>query len=142
MVFSNDAKTRELLNNYVWCIDQGYPRNSGVGFFHQIYLNYEQGLVADHVNMIRYDNRQTNLRIVKQQQNMRNRTKSKNNTSGKQGIDFQARRQEWRARICNNDNHTIQKCFSIARYGAEEAKQMAIDQRKLWERQFHYSASS
>ena len=88
--------------------------------------------------MIRYDNRQTNLRVVTYQQNNRNKGKRSDNTSGKQGIDFQARRQEWRARICNNNNQTIQKCFSIARYGAEEAKQMAIDQLLAWQREFGY----
>ena len=137
MVFSNDAKTRELLTNFVWCIDHGYPRNIGVGFFHQIYLHYEQGLVADHVNMLRYDNRQTNLRVVTYQQNSRNRTKQTRNISGKNGVYFNIN-QAWVAQIYNDNNQRIRKSFAINRYGDAEAKQMAIDQRELWEREFRY----
>ena len=88
MVFSNDMKTRELLSERVWCIDSGYARNIGVGYFHQNYLDYEQGLVCDHKNLLRYDNRQTNLRVVTYQQNNRNRTKQTRNTSGKNGVCF------------------------------------------------------
>ncbi len=138
-VFSNDMKTRELLSNYVWCIDHGYPRNSGVGFFHQNYLNYEQGLVADHVNMIRYDNRQTNLRVVTIQQNNRNKTKQHNNTSGKNGVSFHNGKQAWIAIIRNNDNQKIHKNFPVKRHGAEEAKRLAIEQRLAWEREFNYT---
>ena len=34
MVFTNDAKTRELLTDYVWCIHgKGYTQNGSVGLF-------------------------------------------------------------------------------------------------------------
>ena len=138
-VFSNDMKTRELLSERVWCIIAGgYVYHSTVGYFHQNYLNYEHGLVCDHQNRCRYDNRQGNLRIITQQQNNKNRTKRTTNTSGKNGVNFIDTMQAWRAIICNNEGDQITKSFSINRYGDAEAKQMALEQRIAWEDEFGY----
>ena len=137
-VFSNDMKTRELLSDHVWYIDKGYVNNNTVKYFHQNYLNYEQGLVCDHKNRCKFDNRQGNLRVITQQQNMRNKTKGKNNTSGKNGVRFKVNSQSWHAFITNNEGVKIAKSFSINRYGEAEAKQMALDQRIAWEEEFGY----
>ena len=138
-VFSNDNKTRELLSERVWCLhSHGYVYHCIVKFFHQNYLNYEQGLVCDHVNRLKYDNRQGNLRVITQQQNCRNRTKVATNTSGKQGVSFHIGKQSWRAEIVDNDGDKISKSFSINLYGDAEAKQMAIDQRLAWEEEYEY----
>jgi hypothetical protein len=138
-VFSNDIKTRELLSDRVWYIGPGgYVYNCTVKFFHQNFLNYEQGLVCDHQNRLIYDNRQGNLRVITYQQNMRNRTKNKNNTSGKNGVRFIDTQQSWRAYINNDNGDKISKTFSINRYGDAEAKQMALDQRLAWEEEFEY----
>ena len=88
--------------------------------------------------MIRYDNRQTNLRVVTYQQNNRNRTKQKSNTSGKNGVSFETGSQRWIAFITNNDNTFLRKRFSVRRFGNAEAKQMAIDQLLVWQREFGY----
>lgn len=138
-VFSNDMKTRELLSERVWYIGPGgYMYNSTIGFFHQNYLNYERGLVCDHQNRCRFDNRQGNLRIITQQQNMKNKTKRTTNTSGKNGVSFDNTRQQWCASIVNNEGVHLKKSFSINRYGDAEAKQMALDQRIAWEEEFGY----
>jgi len=138
-VFSNDMKTRELLSERVWCIIAGgYVFNCSVKYFHQNYLNYEQGLVCDHQNRCKFDNRQGNLRIITYQQNNRNKTKQTRNISGKNGVGFNNRMQAWRTEIYNNNGDRISKSFSINRYGDQEAKRLAIDQRKLWEREFGY----
>jgi hypothetical protein len=138
-VVSNDQKTRDLLSERVWCIGPGgYMYNHTVGFFHQNYLNYEQGLVCDHQNRCKFDNRQGNLRIITQQQNMKNKTKRTTNTSGKNGVSFDNIRQQWCASIHNNEGDQIKKSFSINRYGDAEAKQMAVEQRIAWEEEFGY----
>jgi hypothetical protein len=138
-VFSNDIRTRELLSERVWCINTyGYVFNCRVNCFHQNYLNYEQGLVCDHKNRCRYDNRQGNLRIITPRQNLRNITKQTNNTSGKNGVNFNIGNQAWCAFINNNNNVKLTKSFSINRYGDAEAKQMALDQRLAWEEEFEY----
>lgn len=137
MVFSNDAKTRELLTNYVWCITtNGYTYNFNVKRFHQNYLDYEDGLVVDHKNRIKYDNRSSNLRIVTVQQNMRNRTKQSNNNSGKQGVSYYSNHQAWVAFIYDN-NQMIRKRFPLKLHG-DDAKRLAIEQRLAWEIEFGY----
>ena len=140
-VFSNDAKTRELLSNRIWHIkSDGYTKNAITGLFHKQYLDDEIGLVADHKNRLRYDNRQSNLRIITPQQNMRNKTKYKQNTSGKSGVKYLTARghEYWQAIITDNEGNRISKQFSIARHGAEEAKRLAIEQRLAWQREFNY----
>jgi len=139
-IFSNDQKTRDLLSNYTWYLTNGgYVYNRRIGGFHKNYIEYDDNLVADHINRIRCDNRLTNLRIATPQQNSRNRTIDPRNTSGKNGVSFYIRKQSWYATIWNNNYQQIKKSFSINRYGNAEAKQMAIDQRKLWEREFNYN---
>lgn len=53
----------------------------------------------DHINHCRTDNRITNLREVTQTSNLRNKRKSKANTSGTTGV-YKTRAGNWIARIC------------------------------------------
>ena len=139
IVFSNDMKSRELLSGYVWFIQtDGYACNNNVGLFHKNYLNYADELVADHANRLRYDNRFSNLRVVTVRQNCRNKTKRITNTSGKNGVSFSPGMQAWVARIYNNNNEQIKKSFSVSRYGDEQAKRLAIEQRIAWQHEFNY----
>jgi hypothetical protein len=139
IVFSNDMKSRELLSGYVWFIQtDGYACNNNVGLFHKNYLNYADELVADHINRLRYDNRFSNLRVVTVRQNCRNKTKRTTNTSGKNGVSFNPGMQAWVARIYNNNNEQIKKSFSVSRYGDEQAKRLAIEQRIAWQHEFNY----
>ena len=59
-------KTQALLGNS-WRVTFGYARTNIDGSsknWHQLFLNYEDGLVADHINHKTFDNRHFNLRIV------------------------------------------------------------------------------
>ena len=53
---------------------------------------------ADHINHDTLDNRKENLRIVNDSQNMWNKRKHKNNSSGFIGVSYFSGK--WRARIC------------------------------------------
>ena len=67
MICSDNRETRRLLRDYAWCYSHGYASTSierKLKCYHQIYLNYEAGLVADHINRHTFDNRFENLRIV------------------------------------------------------------------------------
>ena len=52
--------------------------------------------LIDHINQIRTDDRIENLRLVTNQENQRNATKRKDNSSGINGVYWCKRRQKWR----------------------------------------------
>lgn len=59
----------------------------------------------DHINHNRSDNKISNLRNVSRQQNCRNLSISKNNTSGVIGVYWTKARNIWRAQINTNGKH-------------------------------------
>jgi len=59
----------------------------------------ESGIEIDHINHNRSDNRIDNLRIVRQQDNQKNRTKPITNTSGTVGVYWRKNRKVWVATI-------------------------------------------
>lgn len=60
----------------------------------------------DHINRNPLDNRRANLRKATQKENMQNRSKHKNNTSGIMGVNWRKDRNKWRAFI-SVDNKQI-----------------------------------
>jgi hypothetical protein len=110
--------------------------------WHQLCLNYQKGLVADHINKKRFDNRLENLRVVTPSQNCRNRSKFVTNTSGKQGvynyINKKTKRSYWISRIVNDMGKTLNKCLSIQKLGTQEAKRQAIAWRLQKEQEYGY----
>jgi hypothetical protein len=146
MIAEDCQKTRKLLKMHCWCTDKdGYARTNvdkATKFWHKLFFKYEEGLVADHINNKRFDNRLDNIRIVTTSENNRNKTISSNNTSGKQGIynytDKKTGLHYWRVDIIDNNGKRIQKQFSIKKLGNEEAKRQAIEIRKQLEIQYGY----
>jgi len=93
---------------------------------------FDYSKVVDHIDGNHNNNLISNLRLVSQEQNMRNKSgygKSKisgvNKIIGKTG-----KPQSWRAQIVNNNGKNIQKYFSISKYGEEEAFRLACQWRK------------
>ena len=87
----------------------------------------DPNLEIDHINGNRADNRISNLRLVTQEQNLRNKTKYKNCKHGYPGILFEkdGREKCWRAQIAMNG--------TIAKLGAFRCKTAAIFARKMAE---------
>jgi hypothetical protein len=54
---------------------------------------------VDHINGVRSDNRIANLRGATPSQNLRNRPRPRNNTSGHKGVSWNTGRQAWLATI-------------------------------------------
>lgn len=69
---------------------------------HQVLTNYKPPSIVEHINGNGLDNRRENLRIATNCQNMMNRRKHKNNTTGTTGVYFEKESKTWRARIQAN----------------------------------------
>lgn len=115
-----------LLAQYRWHGDKdGYPcrtlnvtvNGKRVGRqvkMHQDILAKKPGLVADHINRIKHDNRRENLRYVTHRENSFNR--------GAAGVFFQEERNRWYAHITVDG-----KSLNLGRY---KQKQEAVRARK------------
>ncbi len=58
-----------------------------------------KGFVTDHINRIRLDNREVNLRVIPRLRNNLNRSLNSNNKSGCRGVVWNKRAGKWTARI-------------------------------------------
>jgi hypothetical protein len=84
-----------------------YPRYKFV-YLHRDILLPRRGEIVDHINADTLDNRKANLRICTPSQNLSNRGKTENNTSGYKGVTWDKRRMKWVAQIVHkNKNHHI-----------------------------------
>ncbi len=79
-------------------------------YVHGHYPQHPQEQI-DHVNRDRSDNRIENLRLVKQGENDKNRSRYKNAKGPLTGVHWDAERKKWRADICSGD-----KRYNLGRY--------------------------
>ena len=68
-------------------------------------MNPKEGEEIDHINGDSLDNRRSNLRICTHRENMMNRRKHKNNTSGHKGVSWHKAKRKWEAGIKINGFH-------------------------------------
>jgi len=87
----------------------------------------EKGMEVDHINGNRIDNRWDNFRLATKTQNMRNRGRSRNNTSGVHGVGFSKSYGKWQARIMVDHNaihlgyfDTIEEAAAARKAGEEK----------------------
>lgn len=78
------------------------------------------GFEIDHENQIRTDNRISNLRMVTRSENMKNKSIYSSNKSGVSGVNWDSRKNLWRARIQVNG-----KRISLGRYKTIELAMIA-----------------
>ena len=102
-----DAADFEWLNRHRWQTTggtTGYVRSTIRGknvFMHRLIMNPPAGMVVDHINGNRQDNRRGNLRVCTQAENLRNR-RSCRGTSRFKGVHWNAKIRKWVASICLN----------------------------------------
>jgi hypothetical protein len=92
-------------------------------------LNTED-LVVDHVDGDPSNNLLSNLRVVSKRTNSQNCSISKRNSSGTTGVTYNKHNDYWQAVILNFDGERITKAYSCSKYGAIEAKDLAIKFRQ------------
>ena len=125
-----DVSDLELVSAYPWHIDSlGYPRawtGDEETRLHRLLIPcVPDGLVVDHINRNKMDNRRANLRVVTQKENNQNITVHKNNTSGVSGVFFDKRAKRWRAQISRDGKTThvgIFDCFDDAVAARKDAE--------------------
>jgi hypothetical protein len=72
---------------------------------HQQILEVSDGLKVDHINGNGLDNRRCNLRPCTNSQNLCNRGRTRNNTSGYKGVSWDKRAHKWEASIGVDGKH-------------------------------------
>jgi HNH endonuclease/AP2 domain len=80
-------------------------------YMHRIIMNPPKGMVVDHINHNRLDNRRSNLRVCTQSFNLANQRIGKRNTSGYKGVTWDKDRKKWVAQT-----HKAGKHIFIGRY--------------------------
>lgn len=120
--FLFDVEDYEKIKDYGWYFDEGYvaARVKGTNKkvkIHQVIMGKaHKGRLIDHIRDTaegldkKADNRKSNLRFVTPSQNSMNRKRSSNNTSGHTGVQWDKKRQRWRARVRKGKND-VQKRF-------------------------------
>ena len=139
-IVPTNEKSDDLLRKNVFSYCNGYAHNTKNGVFHVQLMNPEEGLVCDHINTRRYDNKFMNLRIVTQKINNQNKSISSANVSGVTGVNKtkKGNNEYYQTRITDKNNTRHQKLFSITKLGDIEAKKQAVEQRLAWKIQYNY----
>lgn len=102
--FYFDLEDYDVIKEYCWMESIGV--NTG---FHRLVTHKDNKIVSmhqllgfaryDHINRSEFDNRKENLRQCTHQENIRNSSLSKNNTSGFTGVYWDKRSEKWFASI-------------------------------------------
>lgn len=116
-----DANIVSEFEKYLWTISKGYAvrnnkENSHVFMHQSIKGKAPKGLVIDHINRNKLDNRAENIRFITQQQNTFNRRCA--------GVTYRKDRKKWMARIKKNGKTVFLGNFDSI-YDAQKARKKA-----------------
>jgi len=94
-------------------------------FMHREIMNPPIGMIVDHINGDRLDNRRENLRVCTHQQNHQNSIKKNtNSTSQYKGVSWYTHANKWRANIT-----VAYKTIYIGVFYSEEEAALAYDRK-------------
>lgn len=101
-----DDEDFEFLNKFNWHKSEtGYAvrcEKRKTIRMHRLIVNCPDDMLVDHINGNRLDNRKQNLRICTFNENIRNRKKHKNNSSGYKGVSYHKGKKKFQCRISYN----------------------------------------
>lgn len=130
-----DDSDVKLVSQYKWHYHpQGYAATTAGGLknkhtilMHRLISRAIKGEVVDHANGDKLDNRQSNLRICTQRNNIGNSRIRKDNTTGYKGVTFSKDNKNWVARIFVNGKHTHLGSFDNPHDAARMYNFWAVD---------------
>lgn len=124
-----DINDIEKVKQYKWAIhNMGYVYNTTNDLFlHRLITNCDNNMVVDHINHNKLDNRESNLRICTQQQNVMNRSVSRDNTNGIAGIYWNKKNKKWCARIGLNRKNIYLGSFDTKEEAIEARRQAELE---------------
>jgi len=140
-----DKDDLEKVSNYCWhagldgkYASSGIKRVNGKVLppikMHRLIMGFpEKGI--DHINGNTLDNRKKNLRLCNQSENLRNRSKPINNSSGYKGVSFDKKRGMFRADI----RHMYKRHFLGHFHTAQEASNAYVSFAKKVQGEFFHS---
>lgn len=82
-----------------WRYLNGYAHNHEVGYMHRFLLGVPKGMVVDHKNQVKLDNRRANLRRCKHAENIQAAASWKHNTSGQRNVYWHKASKKWMVRF-------------------------------------------
>jgi len=121
----------DMVSKSEWCYGgHGYAVRGHKGkmlLLHRFLMGLApgDGIHVDHINGDPLDNRRANLRICTKAENMRNRRRNANSTSGFKGVLLMKdtpRKKPWRAQIKTNGRH-----HRLGYYKTKEEAALAYD---------------
>lgn len=104
--FAHLAKSKWTLGKRGYVVTK-----NGATLHHAIIGKPNKGMVVDHINRDKLDNRKENLRFVSYYENAQNISKQKNNTSGYRGVWYRKDTGKWSADIKVNYKKISLGCF-------------------------------
>jgi HNH endonuclease/AP2 domain len=134
----------EMLNKYKWYArkrnstfyaTRAYQKNRTNTGMHRIIMNTPKGMDTDHCDRDGLNNQRENLRVCSRSENLMNRSKFKNNTSGYKGVSWFEPSKKWQANIQFNSKQIHLGLFNTK----ELAYQAYIEACQKYHKKFaHY----
>lgn len=134
-----DDEDLVMLSAYTWYVnDDGYaatnvphplnPETKTILLMHRLIIGvgFGDGKIIDHENRNRIDNRRKNIRFCTSYENMQNRGKQINNTSGYKGVSLNKRLGSWEASIGHEGADIYLGVFRKAEEAAHAYNKAAI----------------
>lgn len=115
VLFFTDLSNKSIVCNKNWCkVANGYASTHINGkqiSIHRLLTNVDEHHLVDHINGLKRDNRNCNLRICNKSLNAFNTGLRKSNSSGKTGVYYRKDTQKWTAEIKKDNRKICLGCF-------------------------------
>ena len=119
----------EVVKSHSWSCTKGYIKttiNFKSVYFHKLILGASNDVEVDHINLNRFDNRRSNLRIASHAENQRNRRAHRDNQSGFKGVCLNTHTGKYFAYINADKKRTYLGSFATSVQAAKAYDDAAI----------------